>query len=96
MGEQGRGERAGNLESYRVRVVIPLPPGADAERALARLPAWVDEVVLWSGDATDRAMLRETSEAAAGELVIVLGSGESAEVDKLPALVRERLGEAAR
>jgi hypothetical protein len=96
MGEQERGDRTDNSESYRVRVVIPLSPGADAERALARLPAWVDEVILQSGDAAEGAVMRETSGAAAGELVVVLGSDASAELDKLLALVREQLGGAAR
>ena len=96
MGEQERGERADNSESYRVRVVIPLSPGADVERALARLPAWVDEVILWNADAAEGAVMRETSGAASGELVIVLGSDAVAELDQLPALVQEQLGGAAR
>jgi hypothetical protein len=82
--------------SVRVIVVIPLPPGADAERALARLPAWVDEVILRSDDAAAGAMLRETSGAASGELVVVLGSDALAELDTLPALVQEQLGGAGR
>jgi hypothetical protein len=78
--------------AVRVTALILPPPGADAERAVARLLEWVDEVVLLDGTSAGEAALRKSIGAAPEGLAVVLSTSGPGE---LPDLVRALLRGAA-